>query len=128
VAALAAQAVVGQNLLQRFAIAHRLELVIAERRAHLHRADAEVREDLRQTGEIALFDHRAMGIGLTADGQSQGAGVEHCGDVRHEQAGGRRIQAHSFEEFASRALHGSRLGHILAHTPGSSKYADRESP
>jgi hypothetical protein len=76
---------VGQDFLDLLAVGERREIHVAERRTHLDALDADVGECLGQLSEVALLDHRAMGICLTPDRKAERVGVE-LDDARGNQA------------------------------------------
>ena len=100
VTALTLQSVIGEDLLHLLAVGERRELGVPERRAHLDALDANLREDLREAGKVAVLDHGSVRIGLTADGQTQRVRVE-IRDVRGDKPGHGGVGRRHSEELAS---------------------------
>ena len=81
----AGQTAIGKNLLHLLGVGQAGELGVAERRAQLQGLNPNPGQLLYQAGEIAILDHRAVGIGLAPDRQAEGRGRKrdaagHAGD------------------------------------------------
>src|SRR4029453_10674369 len=69
------QAIIAYDLFPLVAGRERCKVRVANRRAQLNCLNADLLERFQQAGEVAFFDHRPVGIGLTADRQSEGIGA-----------------------------------------------------